>query len=261
MTRRFRTAAWLACLSLGIALAACGSDDKPNATPTSPPTAPSAEQSGPTVGSLADQIAAAWSSVTSYRTVSGGQGGIGQASAPAGTPTGASIIEVTTDIVMPDRKHQVTTMNGTVQEEYLVVDGKLYSRGSEVISMPSTPVAGGWNEVDITAVDPQSPASQLVAALMAPVQPLYAGLSDDERERNAKPLGTIIVNNQSCQAYQIVDTTQTGERIDITLAIGSDNLPCSIETKAGGTDYLTTFTFNIPLTINAPGATPSPTNS
>jgi hypothetical protein len=123
--------------------------------------------------------------------------------------------------------------------------------------MPSTPVAGGWNEVDATAVDPQSPASQLVAALMAPPQPLYAGLSADERERNAQPLGTITVNNRSCQAYQIVDTTQTGERIEITLAIGSNNLPCSIETKAGGTDYLTTFTFNIPITINAPGATPA----
>jgi hypothetical protein len=258
MTRRFRTAAWLACLSLGIFLAACGSDDKPNATPTpsSPPTASSSEQSGPTVGNLADQIAAVWSSVTSFRTVSGDQSGAGHASATLGTPTGASNIEVTTDIVLPDRKHQTTSVNGAVEEEYLVVDGKLYSRGSGVIAMPSTPVAGGWNEVDTTAVDPQSPAAQLVATLMAPVQPLYAGLSDDERERNAKPLGTITVNDKSCQAFQIVDTTQTGERIEIILAIGADNLPCSIETKVGGTDYLTTFSFNIPLTINAPGATP-----
>lgn len=253
MTRRFHAAAWLCCLLLTLGVAACGSDDKPKVTPT--PTGPA----GPTVGALADQIAAAWPAVKRYRTDSRGKGGIVPGFATPGAPAAPQTIEVVTEIVVPDQKHQVTKVNGLVQEEYIVVGGKIYGRGPLAETMPGTPVAGAWRVVDPSTINPQSPQATPVAALIAPAKPPYSGLSADERERDAKPIGTVTVDDRTCQAYQIADTTQTGERIDVTLAIGPDHLPCSIETKAGGTDYVTTYTFNGALTITPPAliATPS----
>src|SRR4051794_17296392 len=112
MTRRFQFAAVLGCLIMVLGLAACGSDDKPDPTATPAPT----QLAGPTVGSLADQIAAAWPAVTTFRTVSTGAAGLAPGSATPGTPSSAPQIESITEIVLPDRKRQLTTSNGEVQE-------------------------------------------------------------------------------------------------------------------------------------------------
>jgi hypothetical protein len=255
MTRRFQTAAWFACLLLAISVSACGSDSKSKPTPSA------TSNTGPTVGELADRIAAAWPSVSTYRTVSRGQSGIVPGTAAAGTPNGSQSIEVVTEVVLPDRKHQVSTSNGAVQEEFVKVGSTVYVRGPMTGGITATPVADDWRVVDAATISPESTPAPQIASLLAPIQPPYAGLSPDERDRDAKPLGAITVENRSCQAYQIVDTTETGERIDVTLAIGSDNLPCSIETQVGGTDYLTTFIYNIPLTITPPVEFATPANS
>jgi len=254
MTRRLHAAGWFVCLLVVITISACGSDDKP-ATPSV--TGPA----GPTVGQLADQIASAWPSVTSMRTVSQGLGGITPGSVAAGTPNAAPALKVVSEVVIPDRKHQVSTLNGDVQEELVLIDGKLYVRGPQTSGIPATTISGEWRVVDAATISPQSTPASQIASFVAPVQPLYAGLSADKRDRAAKPLGTITVDGRSCQAYQIVDTTNTGERIDVILAVDADNLPCSIETKTGGIDYLTTFAFNIPITITPPveSATPAST--
>jgi hypothetical protein len=148
----------------------------------------------------------------------------------------------------------VSTSGGSVTSEYILIGDEIFVRGP----VPVGAVAGGWSVVDPATLDPDSQQALQIAALMAPVQPPYAGLSPDERGRVAKSLGIVTVNGQSCQAYQIVDTTQTGERVDVTLAINSNDLPCSIQTKVSGVDYLTTFEFNIPLTITPPIINVSP---
>jgi hypothetical protein len=255
MTRRFQTAAWFVCLLLAISVSACGSDSKSKPTPSASTNA------GPTVGELADRIAAAWSSVSTYRTVSRGQGGIVPGTAAAGTPNGSQSIEVVTEVVLPDRKHQISTLNGAVQEEFVVIGSTVYVRGPLTGGIAATPVADDWRVVDAATISPESTPASQIASLLAPIQPPYAGLSPDERDRDAKPLGAITVENRSCQSYQIVDTTVTGERIDVTLAIGTDNLPCSIETQVGGTDFLTTFTYNTPLTITSPVDFATPASS
>jgi hypothetical protein len=255
MTRRFKTAAWFVCLLLAISISACGSDSKSKPTPSA------TSDSGLTVGELADRITAAWPSVSTYRTVSRGQGGIVPGTDAAGTPNGSQSIEVVTEVVLPDRKHQVSTSNGAVQEEFVAVGSRVYLRGPLTGGIAATPVADDWRVVDASTISPDSTPASAIASLLAPIQPPYAGLSPDERDRNAIPLGVITVENRSCNAYQIVDTTQTGERIDVTLAMGSDNLPCSIETQVGGTDYLTTFTYNIPLNITPPVDFATPGNS
>src|SRR4051812_11249820 len=91
LTQRVQIFAVFGCFGLLIMLgvSGCGSKDTPSPTSTPAPTV----HSGPTVGGLADQMAAVWSSVTSYRTISSGQSGIQPGSATPGTPSAAPRIE------------------------------------------------------------------------------------------------------------------------------------------------------------------------
>jgi hypothetical protein len=233
---------------LGVALvllfvvAGCGGDSKPDPTPTA--TTPP----GPTVGALADRIAAAWTGVSTYRTISQNVELIGTPA--AASPAGLVQPDIVTEVVLPELKRQQMITNGTVDAEIVIVGSDVFARGW--VSEGLAPIEGGWTEVDPETLNPEFPLAMQIAALMAPSQPPYSGLSEDERGRAAKPLGEIDVNGQSCQAYQIADTTETGERVDVTLAMNSDDLPCSIQTKVSGVNYVTTFEFNIPLTITAP---------
>jgi hypothetical protein len=233
-------------IGLLLVAAGCGSDSKPDPTraATTPP--------GPTVGELADRMAVAWTGVSTFRTVSQN---VEEAGTPASaSPAGQAPVEVVAEVALPDRKHQVSTSGGSVISEYVLIGDEIFVRGP----MTEGAVAGGWSVVDPMTLDPESQQAMQIAALTEPVQPPYAGLSPDERGRVAKPLGAMSVNGQSCQAYQIVDTTQTGERVDVTLAIAASDLPCSIQTQVSGVVYLTTFEFNIPLTITAPIINVSP---
>jgi hypothetical protein len=62
----------------------------------------------------------------------------------------------------------------------------------------------------------------------------------------------VVVNGRACAAYVIADTTMTGERIEVTIALGVDDLPCSITTRAGSTEIVTVYEYNVPLEIAAP---------
>jgi hypothetical protein len=211
---------------------------------------------GLTVGDLADRMAAAWSGVKTYRTVfttSAHAGGTPNAGAsPVASPVVG--LEVIDEVVVPDRKHRIYKQGGTSSSEFIAVDGKVYARGPLAAGLkPATPSSGDWVVVDPAAVNQTTPLGQLVTTLAAPAVPPYSDLSESRRNRTATPLGDVGVAGRTCTAYGIVDTTATGEPIDVILALGPDDLPCSIETRAGGTDNITVFTFNLPLTINAPG--------
>jgi hypothetical protein len=201
-------------------------------------------------------MADAWPAVKTYRTVfttSAHTGG----TPPAGASSVASPVaglEVIDEVVMPDRKHRIYKQGGATSSEFIAVDGNVYARGPLAAGLkPATPAAADWVVVDPEAVNQSTPLGQLVRSLATPATSPYSGLSASRRNRTAKPLGEITVEGRTCTTYGITDTTETGERIDVILALDADNLPCSIETRAGGTDNLTVFTFNMPLTIEAPG--------
>ena len=227
-------------------LAACGDDDDdptPTATtaaptsttttaPASPPatvttsapaqtTASSPVAENLTAGELADRINAAWPSVTSYRTTTTSMPITGE-----GTPASAASVVTVAEVILPDRKHWVSQTNGVTQYEFITVDGRLYGRG------PALP--GGedeasnstsWFEIDPTTVDANSVFAPLYEQLMAPVTAPYTSLSAEERARDAIPVESRTVEDRTCAAYQIADTTQTGERFEIVIAIGDDDLP------------------------------------
>lgn len=240
----------LVLIAVGLLLTACGGEP-PAPTETVPPAG------GLTVGDLADRMASAWGGVKTYRTVfttsAHGRTTPGAGASPVASPVVG--LEVIDEVIAPDRKHRIYKQGRGTSSEFIAVNGKVYARGPLAAGLkPATPAAGGWVVVDPVAVNQNTPLGQLVQTLAAPAVPPYRDLSESRRNRSATPLGDVTVEGKTCAAYGIVDTTETGEPIDVILALGPDDLPCSIETRAGGTDNITVFTFNLPLTIDAPGS-------
>jgi hypothetical protein len=274
LRRRFGLlTALLACVPL---LVACGDDSSPAPESTPSPTAvlslstaaagaietKTAPVSSPapgevTVGQIADRIAAAWPAVRTFRTTLQTTTLSPLASpvaSPAASPA-AGIVQLTIvdEAIQPGRRHRVQSDNGQVVSEMILVDGLVYLRGVEIPG--ATPVATDptvWATLDPAALSAESPYRSLYEGMSAPILAPYAGLSADERERSARPVGTVSVGGRNCAAFQVADTTLTGERIDVVIAIGEDNLPCSIETRAGSSVTVTTFEYNLPLTIEPP---------
>lgn len=208
----------------------------------------------PTVGELADRIATAWAGVRTYRSV------FTTTQRIPGTPRPSLVtIEVTEDVILPDQKHRVTRENGAVVSELISVEGKLYARGVILTGVGTPqPDPNGWFVINPGSLEAGSPAASLYASFAAPATPPYSALSPEERMRDAVPLDQVEIAGRLCQRYRFADTTMTGERVEIVLALGPDDLPCSIETIAGGTDSRSVFTYNLPVTIVPPGlATPA----
>jgi hypothetical protein len=236
---------WAIGMALMLAiLSGCGG------TTADPATATPDSAGELTVGDLADRIAVAWEGIASYRSVFTTQA---LGSPPAATPS-AGAVEVVTEVIVPDRKRQVTWTDGEITAEVIVVNTTIHARGTLATFLaPSTPVAGDWVTVDAGAVNPASQTGALIGSLLQPVRPPYVELSEAERTRIATPLGERTIGDRACTAYQIADTTATGERLEVVLAIDAGDLPCAIETRAASSLNLTTFTFNLPLTIEPPG--------
>ena len=221
----------------------------------SPVTSPVAGD--PTVGELADRIAAAWSGVTSYRTtfttfemapiaspVLGGS-----ASPVAG---GAERI-VVEDVVLPDQRRRVETVGGRIVSEIVLADGAVYVRG---IASTGTPTAmGAFVEIDPAIWPADSVYRAIYDGITTPIVPPYSALSDDERNRIAHLVGETSVGGRTCTAYRVADTSNIGERLDVVISLDEDDLLCSIETRASGlgtTIGTTVFEFNLPFKITAP---------
>jgi hypothetical protein len=140
-----------------------------------------------------------------------------------------------------------------VQFEAVIIGDTVYIRGQFAAMAPNaTPTASGWIVVDPATVDGSSQFGAMVANLTEPAGPPYRELSEAERGRAATPLGERTIAGRVCVAYQIADTTQTGERIEVVLALGSDDLPCAIETRIGDSVSVTSFAYNLPVEIEAP---------
>jgi len=245
----------LATLAATLLLSACGNDGTPPSTPTpetSPTSVASPAPSGtPTVGDIADRIAAAWANVQSYRSVF-----TTTARQAPGTP-GASpaTVEVIDEVVPPDRKRRLSLADGAVVSEIISIAGRVYARGQEVPGLATPPAdPDTWVRIDPAALDSESPIGRLYAGMAAEAAPPYSALSREQRMHDAVLIGEVEIEGRTCQRYRTADTTMTGERIEIVISLGDDDLPCAIETIAGGTVSRSTFTYNIPLTIEEPTA-------
>lgn len=254
---RQRLAGGLIFLLALLLLAACGGSSKPAPTATpaaSTSSAATAESAAMTAGQLADMIAAAWSSVQTIRIE---RGAATPATPVAGAPN-AVIRTVTDTDAAGNRRLHIFYANGA-SAELIAVNGLLWARGDWPFpaAAAGTPEADGWFTVDPAVAEQDQAAGPIVSAMLAPVTPVYSGLSESQRQRAVELLGARSIDGKRCDAYRIPATTQTGQSYDVIISLGADHLPCAIETTGLGQDSLETYTFNEAMSIVAPVATPA----
>jgi hypothetical protein len=86
-----------------------------------------------------------------------------------------------------------------------------------------------------------------------------SALSPEERDLPARAAGQVTTDSgRVCDVFEIVQTTPTGERVDVLVWIEASGLPCAVETSAGGQFTVATYMdFNAPIAIEPPaGAVP-----
>jgi hypothetical protein len=240
----------------------------PRSSPAASPEAPSGEI---TVGVLADRIGSAWVAVTTYRVdevtrPADASTTVPVPASPVATPRASPVagplatgVYVADEVVLPDRKRRrIVEADGT-ESELVAVGDVLYARGAVVRRYldPDLPPET-WVVLDPAAFGLETPLGQLLSGFLSPPGAPLSALSADERALPARPSGEATVDDRTCELYDVVRTTSTGERVVVTYGIDPTGLPCSIRTRAGGLDILTTYrAFNEPLAIEAPaGATP-----
>lgn len=239
-------------------------------------TPPSGEPQ--TLGELADRMNAAWATVRTYRVVfvsrpaaapraaSASPVASPAAEAPASPVAGSlaspeplrGTARVAREVILPDRQHQRSRVEGELESASIVVGGRLYVRGEPGRALRPDLDERTWIEVDPAAIAAPTEAGRRLAALAGPIAAPTAAVATNLRPQVLRPLGEIEVAGRTCRAYAAVGTTETGERIDLTIAVGPGDLACSVETRAGGIVAVLTYeTYDEALTIEAP-ANPAP---
>jgi hypothetical protein len=241
----------LAIVALALLLAACGAEIDQPPTVVSTATPDAATPIGLTVGQLAERIGAGWAEIDRYRAVTTTQS--------IGSPVAGSVHrETVEEVILPGQRHQVVSVNGVVQSEIVSAGGSIYGRGPALPGIVQTnrdPAV--WITINGNVLGPDNAASGFYQSLLLPVQPPYAGLSQSDRDKPAEELGSVDVAGQPCQQYRIVDTSLTGERVEIVLALTESGLTCSIQTTSAHAVTTTVYTYDQPAVIVVP-ASPVP---
>ena len=222
-----------------------------------------------TVGALADRIGAAWTGVASFRvseiTVSAdapptaGGGPVGSPSASPIAGPGDPLVSANDEVVLPDRKRREIVVGDRPSTSIVVIGETIYARGGLVVEFvdPSLPTET-WIVLDPATVDPTSPLGDVLAGFLGPVRAPLSDLRPDERDLPARSTGQSVIEGRTCDLYAIVQTTETGERVDVSVGVDATGLPCAIATTAGGQTTTAIYVaFNEPLAIEPPpGAVP-----
>jgi hypothetical protein len=149
-------------------------------------------------------------------------------------------------VILPDQKRvAISDGNGTFE---LVFSGGVLQRRQTPFGEPP----GEWITVDPGSVAQDDPFATAYASILAPEQPPYSALSNRERDRIGREIGTESIGGLDCTAYRFLEVTLTGEQIQITIYLGPDDLPCRIETVAGISVSQTDYVFNQESEIATP---------
>ncbi len=241
----------------------------PSGAPTSAsPAAGTPGAGGMTFGALADRVNGAWAGVENYQLVR--VYGTDAAAAPAGASPAAAAVaspgagtgaftvagataKITEQGIVPNQRHQLTEARGQASSESVAVNGKVWVRGALAGFVRPDIDSKTWVAVDPAAIDSNSQLRAIFDALAAPITPPFPTQDAALRSRELLSLGPVSIDGRSCDGYRFVQTTETGGRIDVAVAVGSDDLICAIETRAGGLVTLTRYTtYNQIMTIRAP---------
>jgi hypothetical protein len=249
--RRF---ARVATLLLPLVFAGCGAT--PEATPTPAPPAvetPPAEVATPaatatakiTLGELADRINSAWANVESYRLVSmvtappnPAASPIAAAEAtPGATPLATSgQIVATRDVILPDIQQMVVTGWGENDFEAISDGETIYVRGPAARQFDPLASSDAWLMLRASDVPEGTQAANLVGGLPVIPMPPLSGIDERLAPQEVTDRGPTEVGGRTCQTYGSADTkVTTGQRVDYTIGIDDNDLPCFIETRSGTT--------------------------
>ena len=241
----------MALAALALLLAACGKDL--DQSPTAVPANPRGEATPVelTAGALAGRIATGWERIDRYRAETSTYS---IASPEAAEPS----VQIVEEAILPGQRRQVVTMNGELQSEILAAGGNIYGRGPNVpgITQPNRD-PDVWITITGNVLGPESPFSGFYQSLLLPVEPPYSALDEADRARPVEELEMVEVAGRDCQQFRIVDTTMTGGRIEIVIALEESGLVCSIQTKSGTSLTTTVYTYDQPAEIVLP-ASPVP---
>jgi hypothetical protein len=230
------------------------------------PAAGSPTAGGATFGDLADRVNGAWAGVKNYQLIR--VYGTDTGAAPAGASPAAAAVaspsagaftvagataQITEQGIVPNQRHQLTEARGQASSESVALDGTVWVRGALAGFVRPNIDPTTWVAVDPAAIDPNSQLRAVFNALAAPITPPFPTQDASLRSRDLLSLGPVSIDGRSCDSYRFVQTTETGGRIDVAVAVGSDNLICAIETRAGGLVTLTRYTaYNQIMTIRPP---------
>ncbi|MBA3416174.1 MAG: hypothetical protein H0U10_13210 [Chloroflexia bacterium] len=163
-------------------------------------------------------------------------------------------------MLYPGRVHRtIVDAGGATSAEFILVEGRLYSRGDLNPSLfaPGIP-ADVWIELSGPLLTSNSPAANIFSQLQALFAPRYSDLSPEQRAREVVLTAETNVDGQTCFVFQTAETTQTGERLEVAIAVEPTGRLCSVTTTGGGLNTVETFTFDVPVTIAAPETVATP---
>jgi hypothetical protein len=278
-------------MALAVTLAGCGNreDNAPTSVPSvvpslvptatvqplppGPATPVTDAGSETTVGDLADRIAAAWTGVTSYQinTIEFPSDGATPPVLPGASPIASPLAGPTEpsgfwidEVVLPDLKRRRIVADQVVASEIVVSGGQIYVRGEIVVELVDATL-GAETWVVLTAADlaTGSPLAQVLEGFLTPAAAPLSAISAEQRSLPMNFVRQTTAENRVCDLYHVVQTTLTGERVDVEIAIDASGLPCLIQTSVGGQTTVATYVaFNTPLTIEPPAeAVPLPAAS
>jgi hypothetical protein len=244
-SRRFRSLTTIVAAVL--LLPACSVDLDPTPEPAASATAVSFGPDDVPVGSLIDTSATAWESVDAWTSEM-------RIDSPESTDASGSSSATTEQVMLPGDRH-VLSMNGeTVVTEEIVVDGRVYMRGTLVSSAIYPAVdAETWITFDPDQVPPETVLDQRVAYLLAPPEFPFASVTPETRALPAQPVGDVQVGDRTCEAWQFTTATGDDDGIEHRIAFDAEGRPCRLIREGGGVVETTIWTYPAePEPITAP---------
>jgi hypothetical protein len=157
--------------------------------------------------------------------------------------------------VLPDRQRQVVTGLDGDDHEAVVIGNDLYVRGPVVKRLNPSASENDWIAIDLTKLPADAALPPLLDSVRELPQSPLANLPDRLKPQVVRDMSSVDFDGRRCHVYGAADTVaDTGMRIDYTIALDQQDLPCFIETSTGGvTQGRDEFTgINAPILIESP---------
>ena len=200
-------------------------------------SAPGSEEATVTLGSLADRINAQWADFSRFREIStftaeGARSlpGTTVAASPVSQRAGRSVRQV----ILPDRARYLAEENGQLVFEFVVIGDQVFARGTVARLLDPTAGPTEWIVTDIATIARSPMLGESAAGQLARLAPPSYVVPERLRPQPVRDLESTQFEGTECDLFGAADTTNTGARIDFTVAIDAEDRLCFLETRSPG---------------------------